>query len=337
MKGSKSKAPPPRAAQAYSYETWEEARRVASRIGEIPSPFTTCIRFLRRDLENQAESLGKESTYWLRQFLRSPTFKAPLYYGAQTFFPEQLELESDLFPSTFLRLYSLPGLINALCIIYLSKRTQTSCDATEYKKLAKILLMESEMAAAVGQAMPRIGFPLALVVGSMRQLGRALFLLVDKAGFIAHVRATRSKGAFDLQDEIQRWRCNHVQVASILLQILGVGVELGTSLVNGLSSQLAEMDSLDEDARKVLVCDLWVQALMKTGKEPEITHRGEFYPAKANLQKLLETAGDIRKNGSKDNWLLRGRDDVLPDQEPALTTAPEELAEDLEDIVDEEE
>lgn len=338
MKGSKSKVSTPRAAQAFSYETWEEARRVASKIGAIPSPFTTCIRFLRRDLQNNSESLSQESVYWINQFLRSPTFKAPLYYGALSFFPDKLELELDLAPKTFIRLYSLPGLIHALCAIYLSKRIQTSCDETEFKKLAKGLLAESEIAVAVGQALPRVGFPMALLLGTLRQLSRAVFLIVDKSGYIAHIRAVRSKGvAYDLADETLRWRCNHVQVASILLQILGIGVETGTAIVNGLSAELSEMENLSEEARKVLVCDCWIQSLLKTGKEPDISHRGEFYPNKTSLEKLIRTASEIRKSGSKESWLLRGREDALPDQPAPVALANEESVPELEELADEEE
>ncbi len=338
MKGSKSK-PQDKSNQANTYETWEEARRVASRIGDIPSPFTTCIRFLRRDLQTNPESLSQESSYWINQLLRSPTFKAPLYFGALSFFPHKLELEADLSPRTLLRLYTLSGLIHAMCIIYLSKRAQTACDETEWNKLVKHLLIESEMAALVGHALPRIGFPLALLVGSLRQLGRAMFLLVDKTGFIAHVRATRTKGSFDVQDEIQRWNCNHVQVASILLQILGIGVETGTGLVNGLSANISEIEKLDEDSRRVLVCDTWVHALIKTGKEPEIRHLGEFYPTKAALADLLAGAEKIKKSGSVNRWLLRGRSDTLPDQaapQGQANAANEESAS-FDELADEEE
>jgi len=305
--------------ESYSPESWEEARRIAARIGAVPSAFTSCVHFLRKDCESSSGMLSAGSKFALGRLLKSEFFRGPLYYGAETFFSEELEQCDRLDADTFADLFGADGLAITVSLLYLYRRLQKDCDPTEWELLSQHVMIESELGAHIGKAIPNIGFPLALLVGGMRHLSNAIFLAADKKNFVAYRRArNKNPNRFDMDYEYKTWGCNHAQVAAILLQAVGLGVNLVDALLGGLNPVELPFDQIEPGALKVKLTTLWIQSLRETCSQPDMTHIGKYYPLKQDLEALVQKAEAVKASGSKYKWLTRGKEDVSPEKTPKL-------------------
>ncbi|MBX7137976.1 MAG: hypothetical protein K1X83_08335 [Oligoflexia bacterium] len=304
--------------QGYSPESWEEARRIASQIGPVPSSFTSCIHFLKKDFEATG-LMGPRSKFALNRLLRSDIFRAPMYYGTCTFFHEEMEHYEHVDAPVFAELMGLDGVIVATSLLYLYKRLKRNSDQTEWAHLAKNILLDAELGGHLGRAIPAIGFTLGLMVGGIRQVSLGTFLGVDKKNFTAYRRKT--KGAFDMTTEVAHWGCNHAQVGSLLLQAVGMGVSQVDGLITGLDPSITNADSLAPDALKVRLVSIWIEALRTTGAPPDMVHNSKYYPLKKDLDRLLAKVEETRLHGTAFGWLERGKEDVTPEKTPQLYSA----------------
>ncbi|MCB0311157.1 MAG: hypothetical protein KDD42_07970 [Bdellovibrionales bacterium] len=305
--------------QSYSSESWKEAGRIASLIGTVPSNFTSCIHFLRKDYEDGASKLSPAANFTFGRLLKSDRFKAPLYYGAKTFFPETLQSEKYLTPQAYARLYGMDTLLVAISVLFLFKHIQRGCDEEEWERLEKSILTESEIGAFLGCAIPNIGTAVGLMVGGMRGLGLAMLMGIDKKGFKDYRRnCAKNRSTYEMQEELSRWGCNHVQIGSLMLQYMGLGVGLVDSYVAGFNPEIRTLEKLQPEPLKVKLASIWIEALRDTGKAPEMTHIGKFYPLKDALTKLEERCEHIRNTGTYYSWLKTNGNDISAEKTPHL-------------------
>ncbi len=307
------------AAQTYSPESWEEARKIASLLGKVPSSFTSCIHFLRKDCEEHGGILSQGSKFSLSRLLKSGFFSAPMYFGAETFFEEEVKSCDRIDASTYADLYGTDGLAIAISLLYLFRRVQKNCDETEWSLIAQQVMVDSEFGAHVGKAIPAIGYPLGVLVGAIRPLASAMFLGIDKRGYIEYKRhRNKEKLSFDMPLEAKTWGCNHAQLGALLLQAVGLGVTLVDALVLGLDPDLKPYDQYEPNALRVKLTTLWIDSLKTTGAPPNMTHLGKYYPLKGDLEKLLQKTEMIRAAGSKHRWLEKTKEDIGPEKTPLI-------------------
>lgn len=305
--------------QSYSPESWEEARKIAALVGQVPSSFTSAVHFLRKDCDSSTGMLSQGSRFSMGRLLKSPIFSAPLYFGAETFFENEAAQCDHIDINTFADMFGPDGLAVAVALLYLYRRVGKGCDEEEWKYLSQNIIIESELGAHLGRAIPNIGLPLGLLIGGMRHLATGMFLQVDQKNFVAYRRLRKDKPYnFDMQWELKTWGCNHAQIAAIILQTVGLGVNMTDALLGGLNPVELPFDLLDPGALRVKLISLWIPALRGTGVQPDMTHIGKYYPLKADLEKLINQTEAIRMGGSKYRWLDRGRDDVSPEKTPRL-------------------
>lgn len=133
-----------------------------------------------------------------------------------------------------------------------------------------------------------------------------MFIGIDKKGFQKQkTRLKISNEPFNLELEHQRWGCNHLQITALLLQSLSAGAKVFDAVVLGLSAKtLDEAEAYGiEDVYKSKLTQVWLESLLSTGKAPTMTHRGEYYPLKDDLQVLEDAARKVKEKGAITGWL----------------------------------
>ena len=58
--------------------------------------------------------------------------------------------------------------------------------------------------------------------------------------------------------------------------------------------------------------------MQNTGVAPDLRHRGEYYPLKEVLDRLVSQVEKVRSNGSLFRWLDKNKEDVSPEKTPQL-------------------
>jgi hypothetical protein len=299
-----------------SAESWEEARAVAALIKEVPNSFSTCIRFLRADFEQKQPDLSKGSKFYLLRLLKSQSVSAPLYFAALTYRPEIFQSHGSSIEG-ILKTFKPEEIASLLSLVYLYRAIRKGCDPEEWKFIDEAVQLHTDLCGLIGDAIPSLGLANAVLVGGLRPLAQALFLGIDKPNFIKYRRAIKKAEVFsDMAEEMRLWRCTFGQVASILAQPIGLGIHVSEFLSRGF---LPEGQSGEpREAIGMRVTDQWLAALIKTGKEPQIAHRVEFFPHAKDVSILLERIAQIRQGGSVHQWLAKGKDSVSPETTPGL-------------------
>jgi len=299
-----------------SAESWEEARAVAALIKAVPNSFSTCIRFLRADFEQKNPELSKGSKFYLLRLLKGPSVSAPLYFAALTYRPQQFEAHGAGIDA-ILKTFKPEEIASLLSLIYLYRAIRKGCDAEEWKFIDESVQLQADVCGLIGDAIPSLGLANAVLVGGLRPLSQALFLGIDKANFTKYRRAIKKAGIFaDLSEEMRLWKCCFGQVASILAQPIGLGLQVSEFLSRGFLPEGHSVESTE--ATGVRVTDQWLISLLRTGKEPQIAHRVEFFPHAKDVAVLLERVGVIRQQGTLHHWLSKGKDSVSPETTPGL-------------------
>ncbi|RIL10439.1 MAG: hypothetical protein DCC75_04345 [Proteobacteria bacterium] len=314
-------------------ESWEEAKEISSLAANIPNSFSTTIRFLRNDAETRKaeQGLSPASKFALGRLVRSPSFLSPLYFAALTFKPDKLTEMKGVTANHLIGIFGADELAAIVSLVYLYRRIRKGCDQEQWNFVDSSIIAQVDLGGFIGQSMERIGLSYGILASGMEHLATLMYLGVDKNGFIKYRRSLKKKGvSFDQVEEQQMWGCTHSQIASILTQPLGLGKVVGNALTQGLAPMdKGAIDSLSSEAYGVYIIAVWREALLKTGKPPDIAHKGQFYPRPDALNQLLERAQEIRSSGSKYSWLSKGKEDISPEKTPqlALRQAKAEVAE----------
>lgn len=119
---------------------------------------------------------------------------------------------------------------------------------------------------------------------------------------------------------MQTWGCTDLQIGGVLLQALGFGVTFSNSYVMGLTPTLTG-GPRDPACRAFSACSMWIDALLKTGNDPQVAIDTKFYPLVEPRMRLMETIEVLRESGSVCNWLSKNKEDLSPELTPVLFRA----------------
>lgn len=301
-------------------ESWEEARAIAALIGEVPNSFSTCIRFLRTDYEQNGGVLSRGTRFYLSRLLKSASVSAPLYFAAMTYRPEQFQSQgADT--SAIMSVFTPDELATLLSVVYLFRTIKKGCDPDEWRFIEEAIIPQTDICGIMGDVIPAIGLSNATLVGAIRLLSQALFLGVKKKEFTNYRRALKKSGALaDYAEEIKTWGCTHAQVASILVQPVGLGRTLSEQLSLGLLP--ISQGNEPKESVGMRVVSQWLEAILTTGKEPQIAHRVEYYPHAKDIENFLVRANSIRQVGSRYKWLTQGKESLTPETTPTMFRTP---------------
>lgn len=299
-----------------SPESWKIADNYARLIGDIPSSFSTTVRTLRQNhqdnIAKNTKGLSSSGRFMISRLVKSWGMKIPLYYMGMTLHSEALDAKPVLTDKDLLSVFSCDELSSVIGVVYLYKRAQKVLDGVEdWKFLAEELQKQMEIGAHVGLAITKVGAGDGLMLGAIRYIALSMILKHDPKGFKIYRRQLKAQGkAFDLDYEMTTWRCTHLQIASRLLQYLGYGIAAATGLSMGLDPVLSKGLELDEASYRWQVAGLWIESMRKTGKVPDITHKGAFYPLKNNLDRLLANSKKVNESVSAFNWIEKAKEDL---------------------------
>ncbi len=305
-------------------ESWEAARSIAGLVGNVPNSFSTCIRFLRTDFEQNKGELARGTKFYLTRLLKSASVASPLYFAAMTYRPEEFEsLGGDA--SAIMEVFSPDELATLLSLVYLFRSVKKGCDAEEWKFIEETIIPQVDICGLMGDVIPAIGLSNATLVAGIRPLAQALLLGVKKKEYVTYRRSLKKSGAHsDFTQEIEVWGCTHAQVASIMVQPIGLGRTVSEQLSVGLLPVPQGGES--KDALGMRVVGQWLEAILKTGKEPQIAHRVEFYPEGRDIEQFLLRANTIRQVGSRYKWLTQGKETLTSETAPSMFKAPKSSA-----------
>lgn len=179
--------------------------------------------------------------------------------------------------------------------------------------------LTTDLAGHIGFAIPAISGTVSILGIGLWSLASAAYAAHDKKGFVEHRRALKIKKLTRSDEmEMERWGCCSYQIATVLAQALGFGIQFSDVMTRGLSPDTRKSGSLDKEAYRFSIANIWVEALQTTGKIPNIAHKGEYYPSKGAVALLEEKIASLNANGSPFSWLDRGKEDISPDLTPVL-------------------
>lgn len=305
-----------------SPESWDEAKKIAGLIGPVPGSFSSCIRFLRTDAEQGLLGLSSNSQFCLGRLLRSESFFAPIYFCALTFRETALKALARPEPWAVVKLFKPQELSLLVAIIYLFRRISKGCDSEIWNELYEHFAPRIDAGGFFGQSLPRIGFHDGLLVPCARLLSFGMFAGVNKRSFHVYRRMLkRSAQSHIAAEELKNWGCTHSQIASILLQSMGLGVVFGNRLFSGLLDNKSISEETIGDAYALRVVSMWVEELVTNGKAPDIAHKVQYFPDKGDLTTLLEHANKIQASGSIHSWLAKSKQHLSADLTSTVSSA----------------
>lgn len=302
-------------------EQWEVAGKYAQQYGNMPSSFTSLIRSLRKDEQEQG-GYTFASRYQLKRLLRGDSFRSPMFFAAKTFRPELLKTNEVIGLDDIVNCFKPSEIDVILAVLYLYRRARKLCPSEEWNYLTEGFHLRLELGGFVGLAIPNtIGLATGLIAEAMGTLAAACFLMNDEKGFREYRRQLKiNKQSADFSYQLSRWGCTQAQIGANLLIRLGFSSHLVDLWARGLSIILEPMERGEGHAATIgiKVTHRWVDALLETGAEPDMAHNVKFYPEKADLNLLLERAHDLTSNSNTYNWLERTKNDISPTATPEL-------------------
>lgn len=315
----------------HSSPSWDLAREYAFSIGHVPPLFSSCIRAINKAdslLDPVDQNSVREMTVSACEFLVkvSPTLKSIFYFATEALQPERLK---EIHPISVKKLLSSLEPREVACVLgatFLYKRVQKKCDPKEWMILQRKIHTQMEIGALVGEKMRHIGRANGMLVGAVRFIAQGTFAVRSPDKFKEFKKACRkSARIFDLAVEEQFFGCNHLQIASLLVQELGfcmprspVSMSLGMDSMNVAADQLPAR--LKEHLLSWKAAMAYIESYHSTGDAPDqlsIEYALEL-PAE-ELEQFRNQIWEIVREGSQFDWISKTKADL-----------PSEIAQELE-------
>ncbi len=322
--------------------SWKEARNIVAVVGPCPRLFTTAVHFLNLDQANNEDVAQHSAKACINLLLHSDSFTAALYYAALTY-KEPLLRESSLGRRVrIVDLFQASEMSALIAILYLYRRLRKGCDKELFAKITEEMIVDIELAGKIGYAIPAIGLQYGLLVGALPHLGRAMLLGIDKKKYKKYRLGMKVENKeFDLDAEHKIWGCNHLQIAVLLAQVVGIKGEILDPILRGLPEKFLSDTEKEEDMYRAKLTSVWLHSLRDRGEIPNMLHKGEYYPMASQVDHLTHVGEHLSKEGTLTRWLERNKEDIGPKKTPELIRFPkkentEDLTEHLPDELSEE-
>ncbi|MCB0332290.1 MAG: hypothetical protein KDD55_02255 [Bdellovibrionales bacterium] len=316
-------------------ESFLKAKKVANNLGYLPSSFTTSVRTLIRDQEQNDASMRPVTKYQVARLMKTPSFKSMLYYATLDMRGQYIEGRDVVTVGDMMDFFE-PVDIAALiaCFVYFRKGRKM-VPTSEWITLEAQFREESLIAAHLGIALPVIGVGFSLILGTVRYFALAAMLLEDEKAYRSYQNHLRKgKQSFDEQMEEELWGCNTKEVAVFMLSKMGFGVDIGNAFRVGVDPTI-RLSSLGKGSSefKMKLGKLWLDSFLAGLEQPAGEKvPGEYYPMMTDRQNLLGKIEEIRKG--RVHWLARKSEDISPESTPQLFAKRVEEFEVPEELLD---
>lgn len=311
-----------------STESLEIALKYFSLLGNPPASFSSAIRSMLSDHARKLETLSSASRFFGQRLLRGRAIMTPMQQACALFKGKGAtgamsarELMDSLRPDEAGALFGL---------FYYARRAKSICDnQEEWQHVSRHFELHINTGVVVGQAIPQVGLCLGMLTGGLPSLTLAAFLQHDLNGFKEYRRHLKSSHqSFDHKAEIKKWGCTSIQIATIMVQALGFGVELA-DLFRLISVEGRQNLGVNHALlARLCVAEQWITALASRGEAPEPPSNPaelELYPSQETATRLVSEVCEIRENSARYAWLDRHEaEPCAPAQERRPAPAPAE-------------
>jgi len=86
----------------------------------------------------------------------------------------------------------------------------------------------------------------------------------------------------------------------------------------GLLSEDTPDDVVADEGYRARILWIWIESLKASGKQPNMTHKGAYYPVKAAAEKLENLSAPLVADGVPVEFFRVGKDDLTPATAPHL-------------------
>jgi hypothetical protein len=300
-------------------ERWKNAKKFADGFKQPITMFATAIRAIKSAELHQGGDTPtvRKVVVQTTQFVLdvSPSLKALFYFAAEDLHPEHIADYEELDSRTLLKLFKPSEVAAILAISFVYRNVRRMCPESEWKKIAAKLYTYMHVSTLVGETINHVGPGNGMLMGGLRHLSMAMFAARDLKGFQEYARRLKTNASlFDLDFEEERWGCNHLEIAAIISQMLGFGVQAST----GLSlAYLIEGNNLPEDLEELVFCWRacmdWTTSFIETGEPPENKGEGDaMYLPENELKNLKKHVAEALDEPFM--WLERTKGDLTPEQ-----------------------
>lgn len=317
-------------------QLWKNARLYSEQVGKIPISFSTAVRTLKlnynKNFESGKSGYNSESKFQTVRLLKSKSVLAPFFFATMTLYQEELKGKTGLTAEQILEFHNPSIAANFLSLLYYSRKIKKLCIPEAWVWLEKRVQEFSDIGILLGRSVSAIGPADGVIMGTMRHLSLGLFMAADNKKFQAYKRHLKDKKqSFDLQKEIELFECSHSYVGSILLQLMGFGVDYANAYSLALNSR--HTDKLIALAGKLRLTALYIEALYTGQEPPSLPEEHDYEISDHNMDILVDASERIRDEGSEFSWLLKKKEHLTRAATPQLLleeAAPDEPEIDLE-------
>ena len=323
----------------------DESLKIAKRFADsLPPPsslFTSSIRAIKNaegHIGDQNSKKLKDLTVSSTSFLVgvSPTLKTVFYRAAENLYREQLSALTAITPRDLLSLFAPNEVTGILAITYLFRHIKKRCDAPEFERIIKKMLTHIEIGAIVGKTVRHIGSGNGILLAGARYMAFALFSMANLKTFQEMRRKIdKNDQLFDLALETETFGCNHLQIASALIQTLGFGRTVCMGIAIDIKGEA--LDTFPEAVAEELLC--WKIAITltecfhRTGKAPVVSEDSELYLPEDESEKLHKECWSVLRDGTSFTWLTASKKDLPAEIMASLDiTVKEEPKSGMEDL-----
>lgn len=295
-----------------SEDTWNNVSEYLEPLGIFPSSFTSCVRSL---IHNQATNEANNTSgvnpgcrSLLLRLMQSPTLTSMMYYGTRTFKEDEIPAQQQVTADQLLALHTPMEIAAMLSVIYLYRSLRKRCNHEEWMKYQRTIVSAVEMGGHLGDMIPQIGFARGLIAGAFPHLGLCAMMIGNLKAFKDYRKKLRAaQRVIDLNLEAELFECTSVQVASRMLQHFGFGKELVKDFYFGIS-ETGDEKAMQDGVLAFAVANNWVRSLLETGTPPESRWGDEFVVSGEKLDRHLPDVKSILNEGSRFEWLEKGKE-----------------------------
>ncbi len=307
--------------QLDALEIWQNARKYAALIGEIPTSFSSISRSLAADGAKGTGELSQGTRFLVKRLLKGGAILAPFFFMSKNLFPDEFENRVYISSNEMIDLYKPFDLASFITIVYLARKFSAVCTLDEWKHVSASFQKLLNIGGQLGASIPAIGIGTSLLVSSISQLSLGVFLLHDRKGFIDYRRQLKSQThKLNHQWELSRWGCTSAHVGALFIQIFGLGVPAAHGFLQSALHGTEGIDTeTDNEIYRFRIARVWFDSLLAEEKIPAIHHRGRYYPEGGEVEYLLDKTKEFRKmTESDEGWLAKTKDAVSPELTPLL-------------------
>ncbi|MCB0332062.1 MAG: hypothetical protein KDD55_01115 [Bdellovibrionales bacterium] len=272
-----------------SQESWQHAMKIAKRLFVMPQRVLLPIRLLWRqyllaDHDDVDVKIDPAAYASVRLIDSTVSFKAPLYFAASQLRRDQFSVAEDDTSKALLKTLG-PGLFSVLlALVWLYRRAAKLSAPSQWVQFSPDILANLEIAIGIADETDKIGSADGALLGAIRHMALGGMLVKNEEHFKRYSNLHIRNGRFDFEDEHTRWKCDHAQVATCLLQ-----------LYTFTRTKIPE--------RRDLETPMYVRSAL-LGKVEEIPKSLEELVVWARFIRLLDSINEKRGGGEVDfSWL----------------------------------